>query len=352
MTCSSVQGEKIYRVVQSSLKFAQIPPRQAHSWGPLLMYPHTERALRATLSEQKWVQMAGSCCEELWMEWVVVCMTLAQPDWTLFTQRAPGIPSVAHHLEALVLQPGRGCSRQPCYSYQMLIHLHKGQCSAKQNYWWLVRGGKWFRWVLFWPVDWLTAYLQSALSEIILTCNADTFKVRATVSELRCFTVTNSTSTAGALSTFISSTRYLQIIFKVMNQSGSGATGCIAVYVLCMNAAVAGGKVAFHEQQRTWDSRPPGFACGNLSPVSEHLEWPQILSSVLFYTLSWHKVLEGLVIAMLCVYRVTRNEYSRNASSTYLCHYRFRLEDLKDQFSSIKCLGIDHWSNKSSRILT
>lgn len=38
--------------------------------------------------------MAGSCCEGLWMEWVVACMAQAKPDWTLFTQRAPGVPSV------------------------------------------------------------------------------------------------------------------------------------------------------------------------------------------------------------------------------------------------------------------
>lgn len=38
--------------------------------------------------------MAGSCCEELWMEWVVVCMAQAEPDWTLFTRLAPGVPSV------------------------------------------------------------------------------------------------------------------------------------------------------------------------------------------------------------------------------------------------------------------
>lgn len=34
----SVQGKKIYCVVPSSLKSAQLPPRQAHSRGPLWMY--------------------------------------------------------------------------------------------------------------------------------------------------------------------------------------------------------------------------------------------------------------------------------------------------------------------------
>lgn len=66
MTCSSVEARKIYRIVPSSLKSAQLPPSQAHSWGPLsaaLMHMGLE-----SHPEENWIQMAGPCCEELWME--------------------------------------------------------------------------------------------------------------------------------------------------------------------------------------------------------------------------------------------------------------------------------------------
>lgn len=63
------------------------------------------------------------------------------------------------------------------------------------------------------------------------------------------------------------------------------------------------------------------------------------------------EVLRGVVIAMICVYRVTGNEYSRNVSSVcFFFHCRPQLEDLEDQFSNHKCPRTRPWSNMFSSL--
>lgn len=55
--------------------------------------------------------------------------------------------------------------------------------------------------------------------------------------------------------------------------------------------------------------------------------------------------LRGVFIAVICVYRVTGNEYSSNV---YLCisfTAGFKLENLEDQFSNHKCSFANQWSD-------
>lgn len=60
MNWHSVKGEKIYHLVPSSLKSAQLPPRQAHSRGPLWMYMHEPRC--CSRNESRWLGLGVRSC--------------------------------------------------------------------------------------------------------------------------------------------------------------------------------------------------------------------------------------------------------------------------------------------------
>ena len=174
MTCSRVQGEKIYCVVPSSLKSPQFPPRQAHSWGPLWVYsPHTDGPWEPpcrSRNESRWLDPAVRGCgwRECWS--VRLRPSLTGP----FSHGGP-LAFPQYHPEALELQPGRGHPRQTCYSYRALIRLCKEQCSEKQEYWWLVwRVSNLHELITDRLIHWLTAFLKTVFLEVLHTCDADT----------------------------------------------------------------------------------------------------------------------------------------------------------------------------------
>lgn len=76
----------------------------------------------------------------------------------------------------------------------------------------------------------------------------------------------------------------------------------------CAIAAPSDNNVSFHEQfwktGQKWG--PPGFAGRSLSPVSEHLKWPQIHGCVIFNPSYRTGRLGGCVVtAVICVKRVS-----------------------------------------------
>lgn len=200
--------------------------------------------------------MAGPCCEELWMEWVVVCMVQAKPDWTLFTQRAPGVPTVppwgsrvtagARTFTDLLFLPSVNRVVQRTVFSETVILMAGLEGEGKQ--------GDLHELITDRLIDWLTAYLQSAffLRSFPHVMHTHTQQYiysqsRSLIAEMlychRLYYRCRGPQRLHQLHTLCSD----HIQSHILNQSGTAMTGPNAVYVICMNTAVAERKVSFHE---------------------------------------------------------------------------------------------------------
>lgn len=136
-------------------------------------------ALRTTLLEQKWDQMTASCCEGLWMEWVVVCVAQTKPDYTLFTWRAPS-RSFGTTLRLSGYSQG-----EDIHISHVILTKHLSGClrsKVQRNInviSWCWRG--WYLWLHYWLDEW-SAYLQRSSFPQLMQIN--TFGVKEALEQL------------------------------------------------------------------------------------------------------------------------------------------------------------------------
>lgn len=111
------------------------------------------RALRATLLEQKGDQMAGSCCEGLRMEWVVVCVAQAKPDCLSLHTGSPR-PSLRTTVRLSGYSQHEGIHIGPLIPTKHLSGRvrSKVQWSRNADGW---CGVEWFTCAYYWLTDWL-----------------------------------------------------------------------------------------------------------------------------------------------------------------------------------------------------